>query len=283
VPTALEGDPNRLRQIVTNLIGNAIKFTNRGQVVLTVEAERQTDHDAMLRFSVSDTGIGVPREQQEAIFKPFIQADGSTSRKYGGTGLGLAISTTLVALLGGRIWLESETGKGSTFHFTMPFDRQQTPVPGTISELDVPFDAADQRQVVAHHSLRVSRQHLRILLAEDNEVNRLIATRLLEKRGHTVVVAGSGREALAALDAPASGGFDLILMDVQMPDMDGLAATALIRAREKSSGAHLPIIAMTANAMKGDEERCLAGGMDGYVSKPIEIEKLVATIDEVLS
>jgi PAS domain S-box-containing protein len=271
VPTALVGDPDRLRQIVTNLMGNAIKFSEHGAVVLTVEAETKTDRAAILRFSVSDTGIGVPQEQQEAIFKPFIQADGSTTRKYGGTGLGLAISTNLVTLLGGRIWLESVSGKGSTFHFTASFDLQQ------------PSDSADRRQVIARPSLRESRRTWRVLLVEDNKVNQVVAARLLEKRGHTVVIAGNGRHALAALDEPGGGGFDLILMDVQMPEMDGFEATGIIRAREKSSATRVPIIAMTAHAMKGDEERCLAAGMDGYLSKPIRVEQLFATIDRVIS
>jgi PAS domain S-box-containing protein len=273
VPTALVGDAGRLRQIVTNLIGNAIKFTEHGTVALTVAPETQTARHATLRFSVSDSGIGVPLERQEAIFKPFIQADGSTTRRYGGTGLGLAISTNLVALLGGRIWVESKPGTGSTFHFTAVFDRQpQTPLPGTTAG-DVPATSlqGDSRRV------------LRILLAEDNTVNQVIAARLLGKRGHTVVIAGDGKQVLAALNEPGSGGFDLILMDVQMPEMDGLEVTGIIRAREQSSGAHLPIIAMTANAMTGDEDRCLAAGMDGYVSKPIQVAQLFAAIDAVFS
>jgi CheY-like chemotaxis protein len=381
---------------------------------MTVEAETQTDSAAILRFTVSDSGIGVPQEQQQAIFSPFIQADGSTTRKYGGTGLGLAISTSLVGLLGGRIWLESETGHGSTFHFTVSFALQHAPLPGTrardprllhLRDMPVlvvddnavnrrileatlkrwlmkpvmaesgragvaamqeskmagmPFplvlldgqmpemdgfsvaeemkgdpalagtailmmtsagrrgDGArcralgiaaylmkpisqtelleailtvvgmasggpDRPEVVTRHSLRESRRKLRILLAEDNKINQLIASRVLGKRGHTVVIVANGREALAALDEPGRGEFDLVLMDVQMPDMDGFEATQIIRARDRSCGTHLPIIAMTAHAMKGDEERCLAAGMDGYVSKPIQVEQLVATIDSVLS
>ena len=273
VPAVVLGDPGRLRQIVTNLVGNAIKFTEHGEVVVTVERETQSDHDVILRFSVSDTGLGVPKDRQAAIFKPFVQADGSTTRKYGGTGLGLAISTNLVSLMGGRIWLDSESGKGSIFHFTISFGVHQAPLP----------DAADRLKVVTDDALRRSGRKLRILLAEDNQVNQIIAARLLEKRGHTVVIAGNGRQALAALDEPGSGGFDLILMDLQMPEMDGLELTGIIRGREKSSGAHVPIVAMTANAMKGDEEACLAAGMDGYVSKPIQIEQFFATIGRVLS
>jgi two-component system sensor histidine kinase/response regulator len=411
VPIALVGDPGRLRQIITNLMGNAIKFTEHGEVVLTVVTDTHTAGETVVRFSVSDTGIGVPAEQQEAIFKPFIQADGSTTRKYGGTGLGLAISKNLVGLLGGRIWLDSEAGKGSTFHFTASFALQQTPAPvakakaATMLRLrDMPilvvddnainrrildgmlrrwlmapvladsgragvaamqqrhltgaafplvlldaempemdgFEVAEaikkdpalagttilmvtsaghrgdgarclalgiatplvkpvsqvelldailntlsdgpvRSPVVARHAVRESARKLRILLAEDNSVNQRVATRLLERRGHTVVVALNGREALAALEKPGSGEFDLILMDVQMPEMNGLEATVIIRAQEKSSDRHLPIIAMTAHAMKGDEQRCLAAGMDGYASKPIQADLLFATIERVLS
>jgi two-component system sensor histidine kinase/response regulator len=413
VPTKLMGDPSRLRQIITNLVGNAIKFTERGDVVVTVAAETQTDRDAILRFSVSDTGIGVPQAEQARIFQPFMQADGSTTRKYGGTGLGLAISTNLVAMLGGRIWLESETGKGSTFHFTISFEIQHGAAAATardaqiirlrdmavlvvddnaingrileralgrwlmkpvlaesgpagvaamqerkatgqafplvvldahmpgmdgfsvaeeirkdpalagaivmmltssgqrgdgarcralgisaylmkpisqpelleaiLTVLGTPADKPDPLQVVTRHSMRETRRKLRILLAEDNKVNQLLAARLLSKRGHTVVIAGTGTEALAALDEAGSGGFDLILMDVQMPDMDGFEATGIIRAREQSSGAHLPIVAMTASAMKGDRERCLAAGMDGYVSKPIDVDRLFTMIESVLA
>jgi CheY-like chemotaxis protein len=406
------GDPSRLRQIVTNLIGNAIKFTQHGDVVLTVEIVTRTDDAATVRFSVSDTGIGIPHQQTEAIFKPFVQADSSVTRKYGGTGLGLAISTNLVALLGGRIWLESEIGKGSTFHFTMPFGLQQTPADTTgrdaqlmrlrdlavlvvddnavhrriveatlrrwhmkpvlaengragvaamqksqkegapfslvvldsqmpeadgfsvavqirndpalsatpmlmltsggqwedaarcrtlgiaaclmkpISETDLleailavlvpPSGGPDRLQRVTPHALPANRGPLRILVADDNKVNQLVATRLLEKRGHTVAIAGNGREALAALDEHRFPGFDLILLDVQMPEMDGFQVTGIIRAREQSTGVHLPIIALTAHAMKGDQERCLAAGMDGYLSKPFHVEEVVAAIDRVL-
>jgi signal transduction histidine kinase/ActR/RegA family two-component response regulator len=279
VPTALLGDPNRLSQVVTNLMGNALKFTEHGEVVLTVEAETQADHKAMLRFSVSDTGIGVSQEQQEAIFNPFVQADGSTTRKYGGTGLGLAISRNLVGLLGGRMWLESEVGKGSKFHFTASFELQP---------VEAPEMGAKGAQMLHLHDISVpvvggaSLRRLRILLAEDNVVNQRVAAGLLGKRGHTVVIAGNGKEALAALDEPPPGAFDLILMDVQMPEMDGFEATRAIRAKEQSSGAHLPIIAMTARAMKGDEERCLAAGMDGYVAKPIQVDDLFASIGNAL-
>jgi CheY-like chemotaxis protein len=165
--------------------------------------------------------------------------------------------------------LESDAGRGSTFHFTVSFDLQPAPAPQT-------------RPSDAPHSTSESRQTLRILLAEDNTVNQVVAARLLEKRGHAVVIAGNGKAALAALDAPGSGRFDLLLMDVQMPGMDGLEATRIIRAREPSSGPRLPIIAMTAHAMKGDEQRCLAAGMDGYVAKPIRVEQLFATIARVL-
>jgi two-component system, sensor histidine kinase and response regulator len=413
VPTALIGDPSRLRQVVTNLVANAIKFTEHGEVVLTVHAEAQTDRDATLRFSVSDSGIGVAHEQRASIFKPFVQADGSTTRTYGGTGLGLAISTSLVALLRGRIWLESELGKGSTFHFTATFALQAagasdttakdaplsrlrdlpvlvvddnavnreilgttlgrwlmkpvlvangqtalaalrshnlagTPFSLVVLDAQMPgmdgfslaeeikkdptlapaivmmLTSAGQRgdgarcrdlgiaayltkpisqrmlldailavlgmapetpmpvPVVTRHSLRESRHKLRVLVAEDNSVNQLVASRVLARRGHIVVIAGSGQAALAAMSAPRSDPFDLILMDVQMPDMDGFEATAAIRSAEQSSGAHIPIIALTANAMKGDAERCLAAGMDGYVSKPIDVEQLFTTIERVL-
>jgi PAS domain S-box-containing protein len=294
IPTGLLGDPGRLRQIITNLVSNAIKFTNRGEVVVRVKAHSETANEAMLWFSVADTGIGVSLERHEEIFKPFVQADGSTSRKYGGTGLGLSISTSLVAMLGGRLWLKSQPGEGSTFHFTALFGLQPrlvgiTPAPAPSIMPAMPqvvgVDNAVSRghATSENHTRRDAGRTLRILLAEDNKINQLVAARMLAKRGHTVVIAGNGIAALAALDETGSDGFDLVLMDVQMPDMDGLEATRSIRAREQSTGAHLPIVAMTAHTMKGDEQRCLAAGMDGYASKPFQIEEILATIDRVLS
>ncbi len=407
VPNALVGDPGRLRQIVVNLVGNAIKFTSGGEVVVRVEKESEHEKggdDVCLHFAVKDTGLGIPAERQQVIFEAFAQADTSTTRKYGGTGLGLAISTQLVALMGGRIWVESEMGQGSTFHFTAHFGVQhaveaeklaleqihmdELPVlivddnetnrhileemltnwhmrPTTASggkealalleraqELGRPFalalldgimpemdgftlveeikrrhrlippatlmmlssaggggEAARCRELgVSVYLTKPVKQSdlldailttlgatvpetnspvltttpdvpptpgLRVLLAEDNAVNQRLAVKVMEKRGHKVVVANNGREALAELDAQP---FDLVLMDVQMPEMDGFETTAAIREREKATGAHLPIIAMTAHAMKGDRERCLAAGMDDYVAKPLNAQKLFDAI-----
>jgi PAS domain S-box-containing protein len=393
IPDSLSGDPDRLRQVLVNLVGNAIKFTEKGEVVVRVQQESRSDTDVHLHFTVSDTGIGIPADKQKVIFEPFRQADGSTTRKYGGTGLGLAICARLIEMMGGRVWVESEPGKGSTFHFTTRFALcpQQTQqaadsriqaalraVPCLVADdnatsrdilvqmlqnwqmtpqavasgraaltalqqaadadrryrvilLDMhladlhgdvlgeflrrqpalaasvillssgdPQDAAWCRDVGVRALSKPVRQSdlfdaiqgllgqpapaptlaeedaatqnlagrpLRILLAEDNVINQRLAVCLLEKQGHSVVVAGNGREALDALEV---GTFDLVLMDVQMPEMGGFEATAHIREREKRTGGHIPIVALTAHAMKGDRERCLAAGMDGYLSKPVQ-------------
>ena len=409
VPDRLVGDPTRLRQIVVNLVGNAIKFTAEGEVVVRVEREEAADRDVVLHFAVRDTGIGIPLEMQQAVFEAFTQADSSTTRKHGGTGLGLTISARLVRLMAGRLWVESAPGRGSTFHFRIPFQLQATPAltdeaadpaipldspvlvvddnatnrrilqemllgwhmqptlvdsgrqalakleeakrqgrPYSLILLDAQMpemdgfsiaenvqrnqqfsdstiimltsagmrgDAARCRELgikaylpkpikhsellnaikivvgarnqgksgpslVTAHSLREARRRLRILLAEDNPVNQLLAVRVLEERGHAVVVAKSGREALDAWDQQP---FDVILMDVQMPEMGGLEATALIRQREAGGPKRIPIIAMTASAMAGDKQRCLEAGMDGYVSKPIRIKDLFVAIDSVMT
>ncbi len=427
LPTTLIGDPGRLHQILLNLIGNAVKFTAHGEVVLEVHAADQhrqspstaadaprmfrlpTDlpSETTLRFSVRDTGIGIPPEKQATIFEPFEQADSSTTRRYGGSGLGLAIASELVELMHGKIWLESVAGEGSTFHFTARFGvspqafsapklppldslegltilavddnatnagivseilthlgmrpvtadgphsafrlvREATAagvpyplmlidadMPGMdgfelvrrlkeesdahaaiimmLSSIDLPHDAARCRELgIATHltkpvqeaelvnsilaALGVERytdrhpvprpgatagtpsRPLRILLAEDDLVNQRLARRILEKHGHSVFVAGNGRQAVGAFQQEH---FDLVLMDVQMPEMDGLEAAAAIRALEQQSGTHTPIVAMTAYAMKGDEERCLAAGMDGYIAKPIQTEALFAMVREL--
>jgi signal transduction histidine kinase/CheY-like chemotaxis protein len=406
VPDELVGDPIRLRQIVVNLIGNAIKFTERGEVVVRVAIERHEGDDIALHFAVSDTGIGIPTDKQGVIFEAFSQADGSTTRKYGGTGLGLAISSQLVKLMGGRIWVESEVGKGSTFHFITHMrsstnltprvqahraDLEGLPVlvvddnatnrrileevlrnwhmkpttasgaataftalkkaheqgqPFTLVLMDyimpetdgfglaeqiqndpdlgqtlmVMFSSTSQGSVAARcrkmglagHLTKPIKQselfdvivtalggdtssvehpaapvepsaptpsrRLRVLLAEDNPVNQRLVVKLMEKQGHSLVVTGNGREALAALER---GEFDLVLMDVQMPEMGGFEATGCIREREKSTGGHIPIIAMTAHALKGDRERCLEAGMDTYVSKPVQSRLLFEAIESM--
>src|ERR1051326_6146642 len=263
VPEMAIGDPGRLRQILMNLVGNALKFTNQGEILVHV----MRLHEDTLQFSVSDTGIEISPEKQQTIFEAFVQADTSSTRQYGGTGLGLAIVSQLVALMQGRIWLESKPGSGSTFYFTAPFTRATA----------VAVRDAAQRNEERPATMPVGK--LRILIADDNLVNLRLARSLLAKQGHSAVAVGSGREALAALEQQ---NFDLVLMDVQMPDMDGFETTRAIRARERVSKAHLPIIAMTAHAMSGDRERCLAAGMDSYVTKPVDAAKLFTAIADAL-
>jgi signal transduction histidine kinase/CheY-like chemotaxis protein len=408
VPSHLLGDPSRLRQILVNLVGNAIKFTQRGEILLTIESRPRDAQGVELHFKVKDTGIGIPQEKQGLLFKAFSQADSSTTRKYGGTGLGLAISARLVELMAGKMWVESSEGKGSTFQFTARFavaegkaqpaspvlaaELQGLPVlvvddnetnrrilyemtrgwgmrpcaaesgalalaaletaqqegdpfrlllidgnmpvmdgfelaekvqrrvlrngaaeatvlmltsggqPGEanrcrqlgisayllkpVLKADLlaailtalshpPTETADRPALVTRHTLRESARKLRILVAEDNAVNQAVILRVLQKMGHTPLLAQNGKEALALALAEK---FDIAFMDVQMPEMDGLAATAAIREREKARGTHLPIFAMTAHAMKGDRERCLAAGMDGYVTKPVRFSDIEQTL-----
>ena len=260
-PARVVGDALRLKQIIANLAGNAVKFTASGHVRIAVTADAIEGDRATLHVAVSDTGIGIPADQHAAIFEAFRQADGSTTRRFGGTGLGLAISTKLVGLMGGDIWVESEPGAGSTFHFTL--------VVGV-----APKDAICL-QAPAAPVRSPGGPALQILVAEDNPVNQRVAQGLLARRGHHVRVVGNGREAVEAM---RHHDFDLVFMDVHMPEMDGYEATAAIRADERGTGRHVRIVAMTASAMHGDHERCIASGMDGYLSKPIEPRELDAVV-----
>ncbi len=406
VPAAVVGDPTRLRQIATNLIANAVKFTDHGEVTLDVSAEPAAAGRVLLHFIVADTGVGIAADKQQAIFHPFTQADNSTTRRYGGTGLGLSISAKLVEMMGGKIWVESEPGRGSRFHFTAQFGiasgkieiaRPAANIPldgvpvlivddnatnrrvlgdmltrwgmrttiatraqdalamlrsaaeagspytllvcdvhmpemdgfdlaarvandpeigsakmilmtsagqrgdtlrcrelGIASYLTKPVRQSELREAIAaalgtshdyeNSSLPVTRHSIheaqrrsrRILLAEDNVINQKVIQRLAEKQGHTVVVVNNGVEAVEAVEREE---FDIVLMDVQMPEMDGLEATEEIRRREKGSARHQTIVAMTAHAMKGDRERCLQAGMDDYLSKPVGLAKLSEVLD----
>jgi signal transduction histidine kinase/CheY-like chemotaxis protein/HPt (histidine-containing phosphotransfer) domain-containing protein len=273
VPDDLRGDPLRLRQIALNLTGNAVKFTHKGEVVLKVSLESEGEESIILRFTVSDTGVGISAENQKAIFEPFTQADTSTTRHYGGTGLGLTISSRLAKLMGGRIWFESELGKGTQFHFTAQFKKPSFP----LHKGETTSIAPSPRSLQAESP---QRQSLRILLAEDNRINQQVTTRMLEKMGHSVMIANHGVEALSRW---SSNEFDLIFMDIQMPEMDGISATRRIRHEERTTQRHIPIIAMTAHAMKGDREVCLEAGMDEYVSKPINSKRIEETMARIVT
>ena len=263
VPARLIGDDGRLRQILVNLIGNAIKFTHKGGVTIEVNLESETADMVTLHFKINDTGIGIADDMHESIFEAFTQAETSTSRRYGGTGLGLAICHDLVALMQGRIWVESRPGAGSTFHFTAAF--------GRTSGISIkPKSPRIEPLVTAHSSMKV-------LIVEDGHVNQLVGARMLEKRGHVVTLANNGREAIECCGKEV---FDAILMDIHMPGINGYEATARIRQIEQTTGRHVPIIAMTANAMKGDRERCLAAGMDDYISKPLRSADLFQVVEQ---
>ncbi len=285
VPHRLMGDALRLRQILTNLFSNAIKFTDQGSIDLSISVTAQHDEEVELLFRVTDTGVGIPHEKLAPIFDAFVQADASTTRRFGGTGLGLTISTRLVKLMGGRIWVESEVGQGSSFSFTALFGRvDDAPAPTSLMLSAMPEQIAAKKatpQAVNHPSViqQPNGASIHVLLVEDNLVNQKVAVRFLQRHGFQVDVANNGRE---ALDMLAEQRPDLVLMDIQMPVMDGLEAVALLRQRETATGQHLPVVAMTAHAMQGDRERFLAAGMDDYVSKPFKAEELLAVLDALL-
>jgi CheY-like chemotaxis protein len=278
-PQYVVGDPVRIRQILFNLTGNAVKFTRQGRVRLVVASEAQANGPAHVRLMVEDTGIGIPAEKLVHIFEKFTQADASTTRKYGGTGLGLAIAKQLVTLMGGAISASSEPERGATFTFTLP-------LPST-TEKAVCSYIQDHRSWETSLASQQAKDvaevpALRVLLVEDNTVNQKLAARLVEKLGYCVDVVANGRE---AIEATSHRSYAAILMDCQMPEMDGFAATRLIRQRyaERPEQPHLPIIAMTANAMSGDRERCLEAGMDDYVTKPIKLEVFKTTLERWLN
>jgi two-component system, sensor histidine kinase len=263
VPNIIEADPLRISQVLMNLIGNAIKFTpENGSINLEVSVQKAEAEDLLLRIAVADTGIGISAEAQKNIFQAFSQGDSSTTRKYGGTGLGLAISSQLIDLMGGEISLESELGKGTCFALTVPCCK------GQLEDLSADDSLAGSLTVAGSQSMN-------ILLAEDNRINQRIIVYLLEKQGHNVVVVANGVEAVAAA---AERDFDAILMDCQMPVMDGYTATREIRRHEQETGRRVPIIALTAHAMKGDKDRCIAAGMDDYLAKPVHRTELLSAL-----
>jgi signal transduction histidine kinase/DNA-binding response OmpR family regulator len=273
VPRFVTGDPVRFRQVLMNLISNAVKFTERGEVSVHVALLEQRGPKAMVKIEVRDTGLGIPKDRQDRLFKSFSQVDASTTRKFGGSGLGLAISQRITEIMGGQMGVESEEGKGSTFWFT---SQLQTRVP----------DAAEAKPQSAPQTAdefpadSSPLEGMKVLLAEDHEINQMVAGEILTRAGCQVTIVANGQEALEAVQR---GGLDLVLMDCQMPMMDGLEATRRIRKHESESnkGAHIPIIALTANAIKGDRELCLAAGMDGYVTKPIEAAEVISTIQSL--
>ena len=262
IPQYLVGDPNRLQQILNNLIGNAIKFTEKGEVLVSIKKSVLTEDILELKFSVSDTGIGISPDNMGRLFKSFSQVDSSYTRRFGGTGLGLAISKQLVEIMEGRIWVESEVSRGSTFWFTIPFKIGNRPVEKHVMSTS------------KYNSIKA----LNVLLVEDDAVNQLVLTRMLKEKGCNVEAASNGCEALAAWERRK---YDVILMDIQMPEMDGIEATKLIREKEGSTS-YTPIIALTAFALLGDRERFLGMGMDEYIAKPVKMEELFSMIDQVV-
>jgi CheY-like chemotaxis protein/HPt (histidine-containing phosphotransfer) domain-containing protein len=270
VPRVLRGDPGRLSQVLTNLLSNAVKFTERGAVAITVAKLTESPAESMLRFEVIDTGIGIAGEAQARLFQPFSQLETSTDRKYGGTGLGLAIARELVERMGGTIGVKSTLGVGSTFWFSAKFADARTGQSCRPSRQDA--------ETPHPTAIAQSRRKDRILVAEDNAANRKVALWQLDKLGYIAEAVSNGRE---ALDAIARTPFDLVLMDCRMPEMDGYEATRQIRRRE-GAGPHIKIVAMTAHALAGDEQKCLDAGMDDYISKPVEMENLAAVLAQVL-
>jgi CheY-like chemotaxis protein len=279
VPRNVRGDPTKLRQVLMNLVGNAIKFTEQGEIEVTVDQQWQSDDEIALHFAVRDTGLGIPKEKLDEVFQPFRQSDTSTTRKFGGSGLGLTISSEMVRMMRGHIWVDSTPGRGSTFHFTVqlrhgaplalpPVETPSAEVKSSTHERDSQDDWKSAPRV----------RPLRVLVADDHLANRQLVTSVLRSRGHHCAEATNGEEAIAACEANP---FDVVLMDVQMPVLDGFQATAAIRRREESTRTHLPIVALTAHAMAGDREKCLAAGMDSYLAKPIRPRQLVEMVESV--
>jgi len=266
---SLRGDPTRLRQIITNLVANAVKFTEKGRIVIQTAVIKQSSGQVTLQISVDDTGLGMTTEVQSSLFKPFSQADGSTTRRYGGTGLGLAISSELVSHMGGVLECESEPGEGSRFFFIIQLE--------TVPEIERKKLLLDSAETSVNSDKAMQHLDMHILLAEDNVTNQEVAVSMLEKIGCTVSLVSNGLEALNAI---AENSYDLILMDCHMPLMDGYQATITIRNIEKNTipAIHTPIIAVTANALTGDREKCLTAGMDDYISKPFKQTELLTTL-----
>jgi len=265
LPAAVFGDPVRLDQVLGNLLSNAVKFTPEGEIRLRAEVLDRSEKLAAIRFQVVDTGVGISADKQEHIFEAFSQADSATTRLYGGVGLGLAIASQLTRAMGGEITLESEPGKGSAFSLSLEFERAET-----LAEARLEWSGNGQKK---------PNRPWRVLVAEDNQVNQMLVERTLQRQGYQIEVVPNGHE---AVEAVREGAFDLVLMDVQMPDMDGFEATAAIRAAETETGRRTPILALTAHAMKGDQARCLAAGMDGYIAKPFHRDNLIKKIEAVL-
>jgi signal transduction histidine kinase/ActR/RegA family two-component response regulator len=282
VPSFLRGDPGRLRQILVNLGGNAVKFTETGEIVIRVRLESEDERNVTIRFSVSDTGIGIPANRQDILFSPFTQVDGSITRKYGGTGLGLAISKHLTELMGGKICLKSEEGKGSTFWFTAVFEKR----PAGSGSADEKFakiegEGAIERCAAVPTISENGKRKIRILVVEDNPVNQKVAQAMLRKMGLRADVVADGQEAINALQMIP---YDLVLMDCQMPEIDGFEATRCIRLEgSKALNPGIPIIAMTALSMQGDREKCIQAGMNDFIAKPVQQRELAEVIDRWLA